>query len=65
VIHRYLIQIPTKDIPAEQDNLSPALAAVAAQIIMPDTWATTMRAVCSKVSARCRLSKRNELKGER
>ena len=50
----FKIEMPTKDIPSDPANLSPALAAMFAQIMMPNQYATVMQAAIESVNSQCK-----------
>ncbi len=47
------IPMPTKDIPSDPNNLSPALASMAAQILTPNSWARVMGDAVASVNEKC------------
>ncbi len=49
----FKIEMPTKDIPADPVNLSPALAAMMAQLIMPHQYAAILSKSVESVNVQC------------
>jgi hypothetical protein len=50
----FTIPAPTKDIPIDPTNLSPALAAMAAVILTPNQYARIMRGCIESCNAKCK-----------
>ncbi len=50
------IPMPTKDIPVDPNNLSPALHSMAAQILTPNTWARVMGDAVISVNQQCKAT---------
>lgn len=53
------IPMPTREIPSEPENLSPALQAITAQIRVPEEWRRQMMVVTIKMNTKTRLTKRH------
>lgn len=49
----FKIEMPTKDIPVDEANLSPALAVMVAQIVTPRQYATFVGVAVAGVNAKC------------
>jgi hypothetical protein len=52
------IEMPTKDIPVDPANLSPALAAMAGLILTPNQYGRIMRDAVASVNSRCKAVNR-------
>lgn len=50
---QFKIEMPTKDIPADPTNLSPAFAAMVAQVVTPQQYATFANVAVMSVNAVC------------
>lgn len=48
------IEMPTKDIPVDPENLSPALASMVAQLITPNQYTRIMRDAVLSCNAKCK-----------
>lgn len=55
----FTIAIPTRDIPMETENMSPAMQAITAQLCTPEEWRKQMMIVTIKMNSRTRLTKRH------
>jgi hypothetical protein len=47
------LEMPTKDIPIDPDNLSPSLAAMTAILITPNQYGRIMRDAVANVNTQC------------
>lgn len=49
----FKLEMPTKDIPVDPNNLSPALAAMTAVLITPNQYGRIMRDAVASCNAKC------------